>query len=248
MEALKSTLQMQKSDLAVAQSMHSRNQKLYKVGGLAKEKLELSAVAVEAKASQYETSKQKMAQLEHQHSYLSIEAPFDGVVESVMVHQGDFAGAGKPLIRMSRREQKLLFSYALTEASNIQKGAIVRLNGKKIGSVKALYPSANNGLSQAEVALDAPLNYPLGSNLSIGVVTKKAQGCLLPANSVVHTKSGSVVMLYKEKKFTPHHVEVLLQNTKHILLKNCPNSAVAYGNEVKLAQLPVYGQVEVLGY
>lgn len=246
-EALKTTLKMQKSDLAVAKSIHSRNQKLYKVGGLAKEKLELSAVGVEAKVSQYESTKQKIAQLEHQLSYLHIEAPFDGVIDSVLVHEGDFAATGKPLIRMSHTAQKLLFSYAPLKDSPIQKGAEVRSNGKKIGTIKALYPSAQNGLSQAEVALDTPLDYPLGSNLSIEVLTQKAQGCILPANSIVHTKSGSVVMLYKEKKFTPLAVDVLLQNKEHLLVKTCPSSSVAYGNEVKLAQLPAYTNVSIVG-
>jgi len=37
-----------------------------------------------------------------------------------------------------------------------------------------------------------------------------------------------------------------MQDAKQILLANCPTAPVAYGNEVKLAQLPVYSRVDVV--
>ena len=65
-DALNATLLAQKNDLALAKSIYVRNEKLYKVGGLSKEKLNISKVALQAKEAQLTNTTQKIAQLEHQ--------------------------------------------------------------------------------------------------------------------------------------------------------------------------------------
>ena len=54
-------------------------------------------------------------------------------------------------------------------------------------------------------------------------------------------------MTYVEDKFVPLKVTVLMQENQQILLRECPNGVVAYGSEVKLAELPVYDKVEIVG-
>jgi len=86
-DALKATLLAQNNDLALAKSIYTRNQKLYKVGGLSKEKLDISKVTLQAKEAVITNTTQKIAQLEHQLSYLKIIAPFDGVVDAILMHE-----------------------------------------------------------------------------------------------------------------------------------------------------------------
>jgi len=88
---------------------------------------------------------------------------------------------------------------------------------------------------------------PVGASITIEVLTSEAKGCILPANTLVHKKEGVYVMAYLKEKFVPLKVEVLMKDAQSVLLSECPNASVAYGNEVKLAELPVYDRVQIVG-
>jgi len=245
-QALKATLNTQRADAKVAKSIYARNVKLYNVGGLAKEKLDISKVAQEMKASVIENTKQKLAQLAHQRAYLKIVAPFDGEIDAILLHEGDLAASGKPILSMSNGVKKLLFSYA-SHYADIEKDQLVFANGVTIGRVKSIYTTSQNGLIRAEVKLDASLDLPVGSSLNIEVLTKEAKGCIVPSDTVLHKKEGTFVMTYVKGKFVPLSVKVEMQEVNALLITPCPNTDIAQASEVKLAQLPVYDKVEIVG-
>jgi len=245
-DGLHATLLAQKNDLALAKSIYVRNEKLYKVGGLSKEKLDISKVALQAKEAQLTNTTQKIAQLEHQLSYLKIIAPFDGVVDAILMHEGDLAATGKPIVSMSNGQKKLLFSYAPTKNTVIAKEKIVLLDGKKIGRIHAIYTTSKNGLITAEVALSSPIDLPVGSSVSIEVLTKEGQGCILPQDTLLHKKEGTFVMVYDKESFKARKVNVQLQEKGKVLLSKCPTQPIAQASEVKLATLPAYEKVKIL--
>jgi len=246
-DALKATLLAQDNDLNLAKSIYTRNKKLYGVGGLSKEKLDISKVAVQAKEAVISNTTQKIAQLEHQLSYLKIIAPFDGVVDAILMHEGDLAATGKPIVSMSNGKKKLVFSYAPTKATSIAKDQIVLLEGEKVGYVKAIYTTTKNGLITAEVALSSQIDLPVGSSVSIEVLTQETQGCVLPQDTLLHKKEGTFVMLYEKGSFTPLKVNVQMQEEGKVILSPCPSGSIAQASEVKLATLPAYDNVEILG-
>ncbi len=246
-EALKATLAAQQHDLALAESMHKRNEKLYTVGGLSKERLQLSKVALQAKEAVIANTTQKIAQLEHQLSYLQIIAPFDGVVDAILMYEGDLAATGKPIVSMSNGKQKLLFSYAPSTQRPVIKGQTVWYEGKQIGKVKAIYTTSTNGLVTAEVSLNSQIDLPVGSSISIEVLTQEAQGCMLPQDTLLHKKEGTFVMVYEKGRFRAMKVNVKMQEYSHVILSPCPTTPVAQASEVKLSALPAYDGVEVLG-
>ena len=246
-DALKATLLAQNNDLALAKSIYTRNQKLYKVGGLSKEKLDISKVTLQAKEAVIINTTQKITQLEHQLSYLKIIAPFDGVVDAILMHEGDLAATGKPIVSMSNGKKKLVFSYAPTKNTIIVKDQMVLLDGEKIGHVKAIYTTSKNGLVSAEVALSSQIDLPVGSSVSIEVLTKEAQGCVLPNDTLLHKKEGTFVMLYEKGSFTPLKVNVEMQENGQMIVSPCSSGAIAQASEVKLAALPAYDKVEILG-
>ena len=245
-EGLLTTLATQKSDLMLAKGIHSRNTKLYKVGGLAKEKLEISALSLKSKKSIIENTQQKISQLKHQLAYLNLKAPFDGVVEKIFLHEGDLATVGKAILSMSDGVKKLIFSYAPTQANEIKKGLSVWSKHEKIGEIKSLYTTSNNGLFSAEISLNKSIHLPVGMSMPIDLHIKETKGCILPENTLIHKKEGTFMMVYKEGKFVPLKVDVVMQEKQKILLAHCPANAVAYGNEVKLAELPVYDKVSIV--
>jgi len=246
-DALKATLLAQNNDLSLAKSIYARNEKLYTVGGLSKEKLDISKVALQAKEAVLTNTTQKIAQLEHQLSYLKIIAPFDGVIDAILMHEGDLAATGKPIVSMSNGKKKLVFSYAPSKNTMIVKDQMVLLEGEKIGHIKAIYTTSQNGLISAEVALSSQIDLPVGSSVSIEVLTKVAQGCILPQDTLLHKKEGTFVMAYEKGSFKAVKVNVEMQESMKVILSSCPTGAIAQASEVKLSALPAYDKVEILG-
>jgi len=246
-EALEATFQAQKNDVQLAKSIYARNKKLFDVGGLSKEKLDISKVALELKESMLESTRQKIAQLQHQLSYLKIVAPFDGVIDAVLLHEGDLAATGKPILSMSNGKRKLVFSYAPSQIHSIAKDQMVLFKGEKVGHIKSIYPTSKNGLISAEVSLSEVLAYPVGSNINIDVLTKEVQGCLLPADTLLHKKEGTFVMVHNNSSFNPMQVNVEIEKRDEIIVTPCPKTFVARGSEVKLSQLQAYDKVNILG-
>ena len=236
---LKTNLAQQYNDLALAKQIYKRNQKLYNVGGLAKEQLDTSRVMMQGKTTAISSSKQKIKQLEHQKTYLQIKAPFTGEIDSILQYEGDLASAGRPILSMSNGTKKLVFSY-VARKNSIQKGQKVYIDHQQIGTVKQIRTLAKQGLIQAEVALSKTLNLPLGTSLNIEVLTQEKTGCIVPSGTILHKREGIFVMQYQSGKFMPMAVKSLMSEAESVMVSPCPTLPIALESEVKLAQLPVY--------
>jgi len=245
--ALKLTLKAQQSDSNLAKQIYESNKKLYDIGGLSKERLETSAVLLKTKASLVETTKQKILQLNNQHSYLKIVAPFEGDIDAIILHEGDLASAGKGILHMSSGEKKLIISYTPTIESSIEPHQQVLINNEPIGEVKSIYTTAKNGLTTAEIRLKKSISQPVGSTLNVEVVTKQHQGCLVSSNTLLHKKEGIFVMSYLHEKFSLLKVNVDMKDKDQILISPCPSTPIALGSEVKLSQLLAYDKVQISG-
>jgi len=243
-ELLRTTLAQQKNDLALAQQIYNRNQKLYEVGGLAREQVDTSRVIMQGKNSAIKATKQKITQLKEQKNYLKIKAPFSGEVDTLLMHQGDLAVAGKPILSMSNGTKKLIFSFVAGE-NRIKKGQKVYLELQEIGEVNKILTLAKQGLVQAEVKLNKKLNLPLGTTLNINVLTKQQQGCIVPSDTLLHKNEGNYVMTYKDSNFQALKVDVIMSQNNQEMITPCPIEKIAQGSEVLLAKLPIYGNVEI---
>ncbi len=248
-KSLEETLKSQEADLNYTNGLHARNQAIFKVGGLAREKLEASAVAQAGKQAAVEATRQKIAAQKIQLDYLNIRAPFDGIVATVFLRKGNLATPGQPLLTLHSPDRKLTFSY-VPDTPPISPGQAVFLGKEKIGTVLKRYSDAKNALFEAEVVLDQPpgqlLDQPDGSYLSIDVVVFTGEGCVVPVNAVLHQKEGEQVMVYENQRFTPFPIRILGQNETRALIEPCPSSPVALGPEAKLSLLPSYGSVQII--
>jgi len=244
--SLKSTYASQNQDAALALTVYKRNLKLYKVGGLAKEMLENSKVALNLKKSKALATKEKIAQLQNQLRYLKIKAPFDGVVDKVLLHEGDLAAAGKPIVKLSTYKKKLVFTFP-PENSAIKKGLKVFSNYEYIGDIDIVNTAAQNGLATAEVLLKKDITKPNGSSIPIDIVVAKGSGCKVTKDALIHKKDATYVMVYNGSKFSPKKVDIKLDSGDSVLLESCPNNPIAVAPETKLVQLPVYSKVNIIG-
>jgi RND family efflux transporter MFP subunit len=241
---LRTTLSQQRNDLALARQIYNRNQKLYEVGGLAREQVDTSRVIMQGKSSVIKATKQKIAQLQEQKSYLKIRAPFSGEIDTLLMYQGDLAVTGKPILTMSNGTKKLVFSFVAGERS-IRKGQSIYSNNEKIGTVKKILTQAKQGLVQAEIALNKKLNLPTGATLNIEVLTQYQEGCVVPSDTLLHKNEGTYVMTYINSTFKAQKVEVRMSKKDKTMISPCPTAPIAQGSEVLLAKLPIYGEVQI---
>jgi RND family efflux transporter MFP subunit len=242
---LKTTLKQQQKDYKLAKQIYQRNLKLYNIGGLPKEQLDTSKVVMDAKRSAIVATELKIEQLEDQKKYLNIKAPFSGNIDSLILHEGDLAVVGKPILSMSSGVKKLVFNY--TPSSNIKKAQPVFIEDEKIGEISLIKNIAKNGLAQAEVKLLNPSlsNIPVGVSLDIEVLTKEANGCIVPNNSLLHKRDGVYVMVYKDGKFYPQKVTPALEQDDKTLITPCIKDKIAIGSETTLAKLPIYENITI---
>ena len=241
---LKTTLTQQYNDLALAKQIYSRNQKLYNIGGLSKEQLDISKVIMQGKKSLIIGTKEKVLQLEHQKLYLKIKAPFSGNIDNIFLYGGDLAVMGKPILSMSDGVKKLVFSYNLDNI-DIKKGQKAFYKGENIGEITTIKTFAKEGLSQAEIILNNPINIPIGSSINIDILIRRVSGCIVPNETLIHKKDGIYIMIYSDNKFVPLKVKTLLSNFKDTILSSCPKEPIAIGNEVELSKLGIYSKITI---
>lgn len=245
-KSLKASLKAQEQDVLYTKKLNERNRALFEAGGLAREKFEASEVASAIKQAALEATRQKIKGLQVQLSYLNIKAPFDGRVGTLFAHIGDLAVPGKPLISLNSLTQKLTFSYVPNTVS-VQNGQEAFIKRYKIGHISNLYSDARNGLSVAEIALDAPLDVPNNSYVNINLLTFSGSGCRIPLDALLQRAEGVQVMGYADGVFVASSVSVIAANKDYALVKPCPESPVAVASDAKLSLLPGLGRVLVHG-
>lgn len=222
-----------------------RNRALFDVGGLSKEKLEGSELAYNSAAASVKELQQNIKGLKNQLGYFNIRASAAGVVGTVLLHRGDLATPGRPILTINSLLQKLTFSFA-PEATNLIPGQEVLLKGGHIGTIIKIYDDAKNGLSVAEVRLEKRIDRPSGSYLSVDVVTVAESGCGVPLQALLHRKSGISLMVYQDGHFVETSVNVTVQGADAALIEPCVTARVAVASEAKLSLLPGYGNITVL--
>jgi multidrug efflux pump subunit AcrA (membrane-fusion protein) len=246
LKSLQATMIAQEKDVQYSRRLNQRNKALFEAGGLAREKFEASEVAYATKQATLEMTGQKIVGLEAQFSYLSLRAPFGGIVGTILVHSGDLATPGKPLLSVNSPDQKLTFSY-VPDTITVETGQEVFMDGSKIGSVIRLYSDAANGLSVAEIGLDVPLGMPNNSYVNIDLLTFSGTGCRVPLDALLQRKEGGQLMSYADGKFSVFPVSVIASNEEYALVEPCPVTPVAVASDAKLSRLPALGQIKVHG-
>lgn len=182
-ESLNLSLESLKLDSILARNQYQTNQKLYKIGGISKEKLDLSQIIYKQKESKYlstlenikakelelQSAQSSFAAKESLKSYYTLKAPIDAKVEKIMLDTGDLANSNQPILSLISKEKKLVFSYA---SDTIRQNQEVFISEEKIGFIEYINPSSENFLQVANIKLMKNLDLPNNSLLSIKVKVK----------------------------------------------------------------------------
>ncbi len=183
LKSLEDSIESTKLDMEFAHKQLKRNEKVHKTGGISQDKFDSFLVLYEQKKSKYKsllnTIKAKEFEIKSQESlyksklqsqdYYTIASPIDGVVENIIMVQGDLINSTKTVLSLVSKEQKLSFTFA---NENIKKGQEVFINEVKIGIIDFISISSENYLSVANIKLIKALEKPLNSLISIKVKIK----------------------------------------------------------------------------
>jgi multidrug resistance efflux pump len=183
LSSLQQNVESLKLDMQLSLKTYNTNKKLYNIGGISKEKLDLSQIVYEQKRAKYLSNldqiEAKRFELQSQQSllkskeqlktYYTIYAPIDGVVEKVIANIGDLTSVNKPLITLISNEQELTFSFA---SELIKQGQEIYIDSEKIGEISFISPSTQNYLKVANIKLDKKLQMPINSMVSVKVKIK----------------------------------------------------------------------------
>jgi len=224
-ESLKFSLKALKSDLLQAKSTYERNLKLYEAGALAKEKLDLSKVAMELKESKYVTTQKSVeakseelraqkAQLDskvNQLRYASLKAPADATVGEIFLKEGDLAMPGKPILKLLGERKRVDFQFPLAKEA-LSRGMKLYI-GKVEAVIDEILPQSENALAVARVELKDGLPLPENSSVSVEVVIRSAEGTAVPVTALLEKTGGNKEERYLFVKtgegFTPKSVKVV---------------------------------------
>jgi RND family efflux transporter MFP subunit len=245
-KTLKKNLEVQEKDIAYYEAIVQRNKKLLEADALSVEKYDATKMQLRNKIAQRDATQDNIAALESDYQYLKIKAPFDGVIASLILDEGDLAVTGKPILAMNSYGQKIEFSFANAKGG-VTIGDKVFYNQKVIGEVYKIYPNAKNNLNVAEVVLTKKIPLVNNSFLSIAVEVKSQRGCSLPIETFVHAKDTTSVMVYKNNRFHKVNIDVILEDEQRAIISPCVKGKVAIGSESKLSILPSYNNIILVG-
>lgn len=178
-----SSLNSLKLDMQLSLKEFETNKKLYKIGGISKDKLDFSEIIYEQKKAKYDstlkTIESKRNELNSQQAFLdskkklqeyySLKSPIDGFIEEIFVDIGDLSSINKLILSLVSKEQKLSFLFA---SENIKQNQEVYIDNKKIGVIESINISAKNYMKEANIKLDKNLSNPINSLISVKVRIK----------------------------------------------------------------------------
>lgn len=181
--SLKLSLESLHLDSNLAKTQYETNQKLYAIGGIAKEKLELSAVIYKQKESKYKSTQESIKAKEYEYqsakatlnskkalqNYYALKAPMSGKVEKIILDIGDITNPNQAIVTLVSHEQKLTFLFASESIKPLQE---VYVEDMKIGFIEYINPSSENFLHVANVALSKKLQNANNSLIAIKVKVK----------------------------------------------------------------------------
>jgi RND family efflux transporter MFP subunit len=206
LEALKAKVEASKVAYETQKAIYERDKKLYETGGISKEQFQISKSKFEKAKAQLKAAiaelkgtQKELENLEHNlNSYTYIKAPYDGVVRKLIAREGDFVGAGKPILAVEKSDQYRVLVEVPKEAF-VGKDAYITVNGKTIkASVEKIFPSSDKSLKVVEIPVKK-LDIPSDSWIDVKLETKECKGYIVPFASILYLDRGTFVVDNKKE-------------------------------------------------
>lgn len=170
--SLKTDLAAAESTLLVEQDRLQRSQKLYQIGGVSLEQVQVAEASVAAAQTRVALARENLRNA-------TLVAPFDGVVAARLAQPGDIVTPGKPLLRVvALGPQRVLVDAPETIAV---RGML--LNGK-VYPVHAWPEATTQGLRRWEARVAGLMP---GSKADVNIVSFAGKGIFIPGNCMLNS-------------------------------------------------------------
>ncbi|WP_457677729.1 efflux RND transporter periplasmic adaptor subunit [Thermovibrio sp.] len=249
--ALKAQLKAAKVAEENAKREYEREIFLFKRKAVPKEAVEKAQNAYEAAKAKVESLKAQISELENgiksirakekalesSLKYAQIRAVKDGVVEKVYAYPGSIAVPSRPLMEVFYPKDglRVLVELPPKEAEEVPLKETVKVEGKPIGILEKVYPSASK---EGLLVLEVKLKEPIKPNrlVEVELETKGQKGTLVPLYSILHLKGGSFVLVIEGNSVKPVKVKVLKSSQNWVLVSGNlkPGQKVVVGRESSL--------------
>ncbi len=246
LEALKVSAQAAKTFLETQKLIYKRNERLFKNGGISKEQLQLSKSALEKAKAQYsevlanlKATQEEIKNLEHNiNLYSKVVAPYDGVVDRILVREGSFAAAGHPLMEIENTSLYRLL-VEVPKGTKVGKSALVEINGETLTlKVSRVLPSSRGDLKIVEI-LTERLPIPSNSAVNVRLQTVECKGFIVPFRSLLYLDGGTFVVNDK-KELIPVEVGVISGNLACVKGNLKPDGVVLVAGQYRLREIALH--------
>ncbi len=245
-EAQKAQIQALQVALETQKAIFERDKKLFETGGISKEQFQLSKTKYMQTKAQYEAALSNLKALQAQlknlkHNlevYTYIRAPYDGVVRKLLVREGDFVGAGKPLMETAKTDlYRILVNVPLQ--TSVGKEGFITLGGKEYKlTVNRVLPSTNQNLKVVEI-LTQKLPLPDDSYINVSLPTKECKGFIVPFGAVLYLDAGTFVV-NTDKKLIPVKVGAISKNLACVKGNLSPQMGILVAGQFRLREIALH--------
>lgn len=200
-DSAKSELASKELTLSQLNATHARTQRLYKLGGASAEQMESEATQIGITEHAIQTIGLTIKTLTQNLTYLSLYAPYEGVVSETAAQMYEIAPVGKTLIRLQGKGDYYLVTSL---PQNIQAHSIIY--GDKVYPLVSLEDSQNsmrNYIARIQTAYES-----VGARIKAKIITFKEQGVFLPLDTVLVKEDGYYVGKLQEEKVVFEKVSI----------------------------------------
>ncbi len=263
LSSLKTKEEALKADLLSKKNIYSRDRRLFEKKAVSKEKVEksyssylLAKSQLENIQNQIQSVKNRIIQLENDIknlknslSYLQIRSPVDGIVQDILLREGNLVIPGKPVMKIEEAgKYEIIVKVPPDYPVKIGDKVIIDLgrNEKKY-TVSAVYPSASDYLKVVKIKTGKkPEGIVSNSLLNISFI-KNMKGFIVPKDAVLNLSSGSYVLTVSDGRFIKIPVMVKGTNKKFAVIsgniKEGMKVAVAEENKLRLLSTGKEGKI-----
>ena len=200
-------------------AVYDRDRMLFENQAVAQQVVELSENRWKEARVQLSTLRNELAGLREKEAFFTIRAPFDGILSSVRVHEGDVVAPGQPLLTVEDASPcKIVVTVASGDLAGLRPGtpAILEYQGRRHEStLSRVYPSAaDNGSGTVEILEDRPpFGLPLGASVAVRVETTRLPDALVvPVDAVLTGVERTMVFTVDHDKVRTVPVKVLAES------------------------------------
>lgn len=202
----KSELVSKELTLSQLNATHARTKALYKIGGASPEQLESEALQISITKNAIEAIELKIKTLKQNLTYLSLYAPYDGVVSEIAAQLYEIAPVGKQLMLFRGTGDY----YLLTSLPQSIKPLSITYGQKEypLVSLEGSQNSMQNFIARIESAQES-----VGARIKAKITTFSEKAVFLPLDTVLTKEDGYYVGKVKDDKAAFEKVSIAYKDT-----------------------------------